>query len=87
MIPAYAEKIAADFLARDENKNLTDEQKHQKHEELVEKWTPEIKKHVDKALEGLPSRPMFGLTGDEPLVNVLQLNLRWQAEMANIKTP
>ena len=87
VVPGYAEKLATDVLARDAYKDLSKDEKQKKHDELIAQWTPEIKKHVDKALEGLPSRPMFGLTGDGPLVNVLQLNRRWQEEMNQIKVP
>jgi potassium-transporting ATPase KdpC subunit len=41
----------------------------------------EIRRVVDKMLEEQSSQPMFGLTGDEPLVNVLQLNLALKAKM------
>ncbi|HVS34328.1 MAG TPA: potassium-transporting ATPase subunit C [Gemmataceae bacterium] len=46
-----------------------------------------VREAVDRALDGLPSRPMFGLMGDKPLVNVLELNVRLQAEMAKVKAP
>ncbi len=54
---------------------------------MTEKLKPEVGKVVDKLLAELASRPMFGLTGDKPLVNVLQLNLRLQAEAAKIQVP
>ncbi len=87
VVPAYADKIATDLVARDENKNLTDDQKKKLHDDLTEKLKPAIGKVVDKLLAELASRPMFGLTGDGPLVNVLQLNLRLQAEAAKIRVP
>ena len=87
VVPAYADKIATDLVARDENKNLRDDQKKKLHDDLTEKLKPEVGKVVDKLLAELASRPMFGLTGDKPLVNVLQLNLRLQAEAAKIQVP
>ena len=42
---------------------------------------------MNKLLDELPSRPMLGLTGDKPLVNVLRLNLRLQSEAAKLKVP
>jgi len=45
----------------------------------------EVKTAVDKLLDELASQPMLGLTGDGPLVNVLQLNLALKATMAGVK--
>ena len=85
VVPAYADKLASDFVAREENKNLTDDAKKKLHDDLTAKLTPQIGAIVDRLLDEMASRPMFGLTGDDPLVNVLQLNLRLQAEAAKIK--
>ena len=93
VVPAYADKIAKDYVARDENKNLTDQEKQKLHDDLTAKLTPEIGKVVtEQWLKEQASSPMFGLTGDKPLINVLQLNRRLQKEMAKIdpakfKTP
>jgi K+-transporting ATPase ATPase C chain len=43
-----------------------------------------VKTKVDALLDQMASQPMFGLTGDGPLVNVLKLNLALKAEMAKI---
>jgi K+-transporting ATPase ATPase C chain len=87
VVPAYAGKLAADYVGQDADKGLTDEAKKKLQDELTEKLTPKIGAIVDKLLGDLAYRPMFGLTGDKPLVNVLQLNLRLQSEAAKIKVP
>ena len=87
VIPAYAAKLASDYVGRDENKSLTDEAKKKMQDDLTAKLTPQIEAIVNKLLDELPSRPMLGLTGDKPLVNVLQLNLRLQSEAAKLKVP
>lgn len=55
----------------------TDAQKAQ-----VEK---DVKRAVDRLLEDMAYRPMFGLTGDAPIVNVLQLNLALKAKVESLK--
>ena len=85
VIPAYAAKLASDYLGRDENKSLTDEAKKKLQDDLTAKLTPQIEAIVNKLLDELAYRPMYGLTGDKLLVNVLQLNLRLQSEAAKIK--
>ncbi len=87
VVPAYAGKLAADYVGQDANKGLTDEAKKKLQDGLTEKLTPQVGAIVDKLLGDLAYRPMFGLTGDKPLVNVLQLNLRLQSEAAKIKVP
>jgi K+-transporting ATPase ATPase C chain len=44
-----------------------------------------VGKAVDELITQQEFRPMFGLTGDEPLVNVLQLNLALKAKMAKLR--
>jgi K+-transporting ATPase ATPase C chain len=88
VVPAYADKLASDYVAREENKNLTDDQKKKLHDDLADKLKTDVGKVVDKLLDDhsdLVYRPMWGLTGDAPLVNVLQVNLRLQAEAAKIQ--
>ena len=47
--------------------------------------TDELRKEIDGLLAQAASRPMFGLSGDEPLVNVLQLNLAVKAKVEALK--
>jgi K+-transporting ATPase ATPase C chain len=84
---AYAGKLASDYVGQDANKALTDDAKKKLQDELTTKLTPQIGGIVDKLLGDLAYRPMFGLTGDKPLVNVLELNVRLQSEAAKIKVP
>jgi K+-transporting ATPase ATPase C chain len=44
-----------------------------------------VRKAVDELLRQQAYRPMFGLTGDEQLINVLQLNLALKAKVEAIK--
>jgi K+-transporting ATPase ATPase C chain len=46
-----------------------------------EYWEAEVRKVVDELLAQQASRPMGGLAGDEPLVNVLRLNLALKARV------
>ena len=66
-----------DAYEKEKNAKATDEQKN-----VVE---TRVRNAVDELLTEQASRPMFGLTGDEPLVNVLQANLAIQAKMRSIK--
>ncbi len=84
---AYAGKLASDYVGQDANKALTDDAKKKLQDDLTAKLTPQVGAIVDKLLGELAYRPMFGLTGDKPLVNVLELNLRLQSEAAKIKVP
>jgi len=45
------------------------------------KLEAEVRKAVDELLDQQASRPMWGLAGDEPLVNVLRLNLALKARV------
>jgi potassium-transporting ATPase KdpC subunit len=52
---------------------------------LGERLNGPVGKAVDELIAQQEFRPMFGLTGDEPLVNVLQLNLALKARMAKLQ--
>ena len=74
-------KLASDYVARDENKGLTDEAKKKLQDSLAEKLTPQVDAAVGELLKQQAYRPMWGLTGDGQLVNVLRLNLAVKAKM------
>ena len=75
VVTANRDAIIAAYETKN-NPKATDAQKGQ-----VE---TEVRKIVDKLLEDQASRPMFGLTGDEPLANVLLLNLALKAKMETL---
>ncbi len=74
-------KLASDYVARDENKGLTDEAKKKLQDSQTEKLTPQVDAAVGELLKQQAYRPMWGLTGDGQLVNVLRLNLAIKAKM------
>jgi K+-transporting ATPase ATPase C chain len=49
--------------------------------EQINAVTDELRKEIDGLLAQAASRPMFGLSGDEPLINVLQVNLALKAKV------
>ena len=81
VVQGVAGKLAADFVARDENKGLSDEAKKKLQDSQTEKLTPQVDAAVGEMLKQQAYRPMWGLTGREPLVNVLRLNLALKARM------
>ena len=53
--------------------------------EQIQAVTEELRKEIDGLLTQAASRPMFGLSGDEPFVNVLQVNLALKAKVDALK--
>ena len=76
VVSANRDAVIADY-EKAHNAKATDAQKA--------KVEAEVKTAVDKLLDEQASRPMFGLTGDGPVVNVLQLNLALKTRMQSVK--
>jgi potassium-transporting ATPase KdpC subunit len=53
--------------------------------EQINAVTEELRKEIDGLLAQAASRPMFGLSGDVPLVNVLQVNLALKTKVGALR--
>ena len=80
VVQGVVAKLVSDFEGKEENqkanKKVSDDQK--------KKLTAEVDAAVGELLKQQAYRPMWGLTGDGQLVNVLQLNLALKAKMAEL---
>lgn len=77
VVAANRDAKIADYKKAHNDADPTKEQK--------DKVEAEIRKDVDDLLSQWAYRPMFGLTGDEQLVNVLQLNLALKAKIGGVE--
>jgi potassium-transporting ATPase KdpC subunit len=73
VVAANVKNIVAAYESEPANKKATPEQ--------IKAVADELRKEIDELLSQEASRPMFGLSGDEPLINVLQVNLAVKAKV------
>jgi potassium-transporting ATPase KdpC subunit len=77
VVAENVKNIIAAYEKESANQKATPEQIHA--------VTDELRKEIDGLLAQAASRPMFGLSGDEPLINVLQVNLALKARVDALK--
>jgi potassium-transporting ATPase KdpC subunit len=77
VVAENVKNIIAAYEKESANQKATPEQIHA--------VTDELRKEIDGLLSQAASRPMFGLSGDEPLINVLQVNLALKARVDALK--